>query len=251
VILSAGDLTDGVARPLSQTGKTFGAGGPGRYAGGVTRGVVVAQALLLLVAVDPPAPSAQGTKQIKVVFEVRQAGSQSRDAVQGGGRVIITERGSARASGRLGVESTQQTVTRSTGIFTIVPDGGESMLLVASQVPYAQAVYYRDYLTGAGHLTTGVSVRDVGTSLKVRATVLPGNQIRVRMTPTLSWFAAERSGVIEAIEASTEVVVPHNRPVVVGGATSQVSELTRQILGLAAGQSASETRLTLRATLLE
>jgi hypothetical protein len=236
---------------IAECGKTLGAGGPGRYAEGVMKGVVVAQALLLLVAVGPPAPSAQGTKQIKVVLEVRQAASQSRDAAQGSGRIIITERGNARASGRLGVESTQQTVTRSTGIFTIVPDGGESMLLVASQVPYAQAVYYRDYLTGAGHLTSAVSVRDVGTSLKVRAMVLPGNQIKVRLTPTISWFAAERSGVIEAIEASTEVVVPHNRPVVVGGATSQVSELTRQILGFAAGRSASETLLTLRATLLE
>jgi type II secretory pathway component GspD/PulD (secretin) len=125
------------------------------------------------------------------------------------------------------------------------------MLLVASQVPYAQATYYRDYLTGAGHLTTGVSFRDVGTSLKVRAMVLPGNQIRVRMTPAISWFAADRSGIVEATEASTELVVPNDRPVVIGGATSQVNELTRHILGFAAGQSASEILLTVRARLLD
>ncbi len=215
------------------------------------RHVVVTLALLLLVPTCPPAPRAQGTKQIKVVLEVRQSGSQSRDAVQGAGRVIITERGGARPSGRVGVESTERTVTRSTGIFTIVQDGGESMLLVASQVPYAQATYYRDYLTGAGHLTTGVSFRDVGTSLKVRAMVLPGNQIRVRITPAISWFAADRSGIVEAIEASTELVVPNDRPVVIGGATSQVNELTRHILGFAAGQSASEMLLTVRASLLD
>jgi hypothetical protein len=217
----------------------------------VVRRVVVTLALLLLVPACPAALRAQGTKQIKVVLEVRQSGSQSRDAVRGAGRVIITERGGARPSGRVGVESTERTVTRSTGIFTIVQDGGESMLLVASQVPYAQATYYRDYLTGAGHLATGVSFRDVGTSLKVRAMVLPANQIRVRITPAISWFAADRSGIVEAIEASTELVVPNDRPVVIGGATSQVNELTRHILGFAAGQSVSEMLLTVRARLLD
>lgn len=213
--------------------------------------VVVALVLVLLVPACPAALRAQGTAQVKVVLEMRQAGHQSRDAVQGSGRVIITEPGSARSSGRLGVESTERTVTRSTGIFTIVQDGGESTLLVASQVPYAQATYYRDYLTGAGYLTTGVGFKDVGTSFKVRVTVLPGRKIRVRMTPAISWFAADRSGIVEATEASTEVIVPNNRPVVIGGATSQVSELTRRILGVAAGQSARETLLTLRATLLD
>jgi hypothetical protein len=215
------------------------------------RHVAITLALLLLVPACPSALRAQGTKQIKVVLEVRQSGSQSRDAAQGAGRIIITERGGARPSGRVGVESTERTVTRSTGIFTIVQDGGESMLLVASQVPYAQATYYRDYLTGAGYLTTGVSFREVGTFLKVRAMALPGRQIRVRMTPTISWFAADRSGVIEATEASTEVIVPNDRPIIIGGATSHVNELTRHILGFAAGQSASETLLTLRATLLD
>jgi hypothetical protein len=80
---------------------------------------------------------------------------------------------------------------------------------------------------------------------------LPGNQIRVRMTPTISWFAADRSGIVDATEAATEVIVPNNRPVVIGGATSQVNELTRHILGVAASQSASETLLTVRATLLD
>lgn len=211
--------------------------------------MIAALALVLLVPAGPSAVLGQSTKQIKVVLEVRQSGSQSREAVQGAGRIIITERGGARSAGRVGVESTERTVTRSTGMFTIVQDGGESTLLVASQVPYAQATYYRDYLARAGYLAPGVSFRDVGTSLKVRATVLPGNQIRVRVTPAISWFAADRSGIIEATEASTELIVPNNRPVVIGGTTSQAHELTRQILGFATGQSASETLLTLRATL--
>ena len=123
--------------------------------------------------------------------------------------------------------------------------------VVASQVPSPQVVYYRDYLAGAGYLVTGVAFRDVGTALKVRATVLPGNQVKVRMTPTISWFADDRSGVTEAREASTELIVPSGRPVVIGGATVQLHELTRQILGFASSQSGSETLMTLRATVLE
>ena len=212
---------------------------------------VAALAVLLLVPAGPSPLCAQGPKQVKVIFEFRQSDTQSRDAVQGSGRVIITERGSARPSGRVGVESSERKVTRTTGLFTVVQDGGESTLMVASQVPYPQVAYYRDYLTGAGYLATGVAFKDVGTSLKVRATVLPGNQVRVRMTPTISWFADDRSGVTEVNEASTELIVPNGRPIVIGGATAQLSELTRQILGFAASQSGSETLMTLTATVLE
>jgi len=207
--------------------------------------------LVLLVLVPAGRLHAQGVKQVKVTFDFRQASTQSRDAVQGGGRVTITERGAARPSGRVGVESTERKVTQTTSMFPIVQDGGESTLLVASQVPYAQVTYYRDYLTGAGYLTPGVRFRDVGTSLTVRATVLSGNQVKVRVTPTISWFAADRSGVTEVANASTELIVPNGRPVVMGGSVTTLNELTRRILGLAVSRGGSETLMTLTATVLE
>lgn len=205
--------------------------------------------LVALGAAWPGGPAAQSGKQVKVVFEFRQSSTQSRDAVEGSGRVVITERGSARPSGRVGADSTQRRVQSSTGIFTLVQDGGESTLLVASQVPYPQVTFYRDYLTGAGYVATGVQFRDVGTSLKVGATILPGNQVKVRLTPTLSWFAADKSGVIEVTEASTELVVPSGRPVVLGGTTTQTHELTRRILGYRASESSAETTMALTATI--
>src|SRR2546425_326866 len=118
---------------------------------------VAALAVLLLVPAGPSPLCAQGPKQVKVIFEFRQSDTQSRDAVQGRGRV----------------------------------------------------------------------------------------------TPTISWFADDRSGVTEVNEASTELIVPNGRPIVIGGATAQLSELTRQILGFAASQSGSETLMTLTATVLE
>ena len=191
--------------------------------------------------------SAQSAKQVKVLFEFRQSATQSRGAVDGSGRVVITDRG-ARASGGAAVDSTQRRTQTSTGIFTLVQDGGESTLIVTSQVPYPQVAFYRDYLTGAGYAVSGVEFKDVGTSLKVGATVLPGNQVRVRLTPTISWFSTDRSGVIEATEASTTLVVPSGQPVVLGGATTRTHELTRQILGYRAAESGSEIIMVLTAT---
>src|SRR3989442_11908168 len=190
--------------------------GRNRDASGVSRVVVAAIAVVLSVPAGPPSLLGQATKQVKVVFESRQSGSQSRDAVQGTGGVIVTERG-ARTSGRVGAESTQRTLTRTTGIFTIVQDGGESALIVASQVPYPQLVYYHDYLTRAGYVATSVAFTDVGASLKVRATLLSGNQVRLRPTPRISWFTRQQAGIAEVTEASTEVIVPSGRPVALGG----------------------------------
>jgi hypothetical protein len=204
--------------------------------------------MVVLAAGLPGLSVAQSGKQVRVSFDFRQSSTQNRDAVDAGGRVIITDRG-ARSSGSVGVDSTQRRVRSSTGIFTIVQDGGESTMLVASQVPYPQVTFYRDYLTGAGYVATSVQFRDVGTSLKVRAAILPGNQVRVRLTPTVSWFSADGSGVIEVNEASAELVVPSGRPVVLGGATTQTHELTRRILGYRASESSTETTMALTATI--
>ncbi|OLD39202.1 MAG: hypothetical protein AUI57_04265 [Candidatus Rokubacteria bacterium 13_1_40CM_2_68_8] len=205
--------------------------------------------LAALFAGCPDPVGAQSGKQVKVVFEFRRSASQNRGAVEGGGRVVITDRGGTRASGGVGVDSTQRRTQTSTGIFTLVQDGGESTLLVASQLPYPQIAFYRDYLTGAGYVATGVQFKDVGTSLKVRATILGSNQVRVRLTPTISWYSVDTAGVIEVNEASTELVVPSGRPVVLGGATTQTHELTRRILGYRVSESGTETTMTLTATI--
>ena len=204
---------------------------------------------LALLAGSSGLSGAQSGRQVRVSFDFRQSSTQSRDAVGGSGRVIVTERGGTRSSGRVGVDSTQRRVQTSTGIFTIVQDGGESTLLVASQIPYSQVTYYRDYLTGAGYVATGVQFKDVGTSLKVGAAILADNQVKVKLTPTISWFSADRSGVIEVNEASTELIVPNGRPVVLGGTTTQTHELTRHILGFCASEAATETTMALTATI--
>src|SRR6267378_5647693 len=177
--------------------------------------------VLLAAAAVGAAPAAgQTPRQIRVDVQFRQTGTQSRDAARAAGRVIITERGGVRPRGAAGAGSTETRVQRSTGIFTLVEDGGESTLTVASQVPYQQIAFYRDYATGAGYVAAGVAFRDVGTALKVRASLLPDDRIRVRLTPTISYFSADGSGTIEFTEATTDVIVPNGRAVILAGSTT-------------------------------
>ena len=213
--------------------------------------VPVVLTLALLATGWPVAVSAQPGKTVKVSLDAAQSGTQSRDGVRGSGRVVITERGSTRPSGGVGVESRERRVTQTTGIFTLVQDGGESTLVVATSVPYQHVTFYRDWLTRAGMLESAVQWREVATSLKVRATILPARQVRVRVTPALSWFAADTAGVIEVAQAAVELVVTSGQPVQIGGARTTLHELTREILGVGQRQSTSATLLTLTATILD
>ena len=201
-----------------------------------------------LLATPPRELYAQTTQQVKVVVEFKQSGASGRETMGGTGGVIITRK-SVRPDGRVVVEDTQTKTQRSTGIFTLVQDGGESSMLVATKVPYTEAIYYQNYLTGAGYTVARVAFLDVGTALKVRAQILPQNQIRVRLMPRISYFTTEGGGAIDVTEAATELIVPHGQPVFLGGATAQMHEVTRQLLGFGSRQGASETSITLTATI--
>lgn len=205
--------------------------------------------ILLAAAALVAAPAAgQTPRQIRVDVQFRQTGTQSRDAAGAAGGVTVTPRGSVRPRGGVGAGSSETRVQQSTGIFTLVQDGGESTLTVASQVPYPQVAFYRDYASGAGYVAAGVVFRDVGTALKVRASLLPGDRIRVRLTPTISYFSADGSGTIEFTEATTDLIVPNGRAVLLAGSTTDTHAVTRQILGVARDQSTSETTVILTAT---
>jgi len=205
-------------------------------------------AATMLVCGWPLDLHSQGRQQIKVLVESQQSGNQSQETVQGSGSVII-RRGNAQPSGRLRAGDGQTSVQRSTGIFTLVQDGGESILTVATRVPYNQIVFYRDYATGTGYIASSVAFNEVGTSLKVSAVILPGNQVKVRLIPRISYFSPDRYGAIDFTEASTELIVPNGQPVSLGGSTTTMHEITRQILGSADRSNTSETSLLLTATI--
>jgi hypothetical protein len=206
---------------------------------------------LALSGVVARAESPSG-RLVKVVLEVQQQTQGSRQGAQGTGGVIVEERRGdvrARPRGGLAVEDTTTRVTRSTGLFTVVEDGGVGSLMVAQEVPAQQVAYYYDYATGRGYVARGVTWQRVGTGLAVRPVILPGKQIRVALTPVISYFTPNGAGTIEVTEAATEVVVPHARRVQIGGASSSLHAVTRQVLGYRAEQSTQDTALTLTATI--
>src|ERR671910_2008779 len=191
---------------------------------------------------------AQSPRHIKVLVDSQQQATGNQEEVQGTGSIII-RRGGAQPSGRVTAGSRQTTVQRSTGIFTLVQDGGESILTVATRVPHSQVSFYRDYAGRVGYIDRRITFTEVGTSLRVAASALADSQIRVRLTPRISYFSAERSGAIDFTEATTEMIVPDGQPVSLGGSTSRIHELTRQILRYSERTSSSETELIVTATL--
>jgi hypothetical protein len=211
-------------------------------------GVRFTVALVCLMLGMPSIGNAQTHRQIKVLVESQQSGTQSQEAVQGSGSVII-RRGNVQPSARVTAGDRRTTVQRSTGIFTLVQDGGESILSVATKVPYSETAYYHNYAAGNGYLQRNIVFTDVGTSLRVSASVLRDNQIRVRLTPRISYFSADRSGAIDFTEATTELIVPSGQPVSLGGSTTHMHEITRQILGYRDRTSSGETNLVLTATI--
>ena len=191
---------------------------------------------------------AQTTRHIKVVLHSQQTESFNRDGVQGSGSVVI-RRGTVSPSGRVIANERQTTVQRTTGIFTLVLDGGESILTVATRVPQSQASYYYNYALGSGYVERRIVFNDVGTSLKVHAATLADGQIRLRLTPRISYFSVDRPGAIDFTEAASEIVVPNGQLVSLGGATSSMHEVTRQILGYQNRSSSDESHLQVSATI--
>ncbi|HUF40719.1 MAG TPA: hypothetical protein VMR20_02085 [Verrucomicrobiae bacterium] len=115
---------------------------------------------------------AQSRRHIKVVLETKQTGTTNQETVQGSGSVVI-RRGTVQPSGRVTAAERQTTVQRSSGVFTLVLDGSESILSVATRVPQSQLAYFHNYAAGSGYIERRIVFQDVGTSLRVSAAALP------------------------------------------------------------------------------
>ena len=160
---------------------------------------------------------------------------------------VIIRRGTVQPSGRVTGSDRQTTVQRSSG--TLVADGGESILMVATRVPRSEVVYYYNHAVGVGAVERRIVFTDVGTSLRVSAATLRDGQIQLRLTPRISYFSVDRPGAIDFTEAATELVVANSQPVSLGGSTANLHEITRQILGYRDHSSSNETDLIVTATI--
>src|SRR5437773_5678173 len=135
----------------------------------------IAAALFAIALLGSAIPAASQTgRQVKVVLEFQQKGLDSR-----------------QGRGGIAAQDTTTRTTRSDGVFTIVQDGGTSSMMVASEVPYTALSWFRDYATGQGYAAQATAWQRVGTTLVVRPTILPDGQIRVRLTPEVSYFSPQ------------------------------------------------------------
>lgn len=196
----------------------------------------------------PVSSQSQPRRHIKVVLETKQSGTSNQEVLQGSGSVVI-RRGTVNPSGRIIANDRETTVQRSSGIFTLVLDGSESILTVATRVPQSQASYFHNYARSGGYIEQRIVFNDVGTSLRVSAATLPEGQIKLRLTPRISYFSTERPGAIDFTEAATELVIPNGQPVSLGGSTTHLHEITRQILGYRDRSSSDEINLVVTATI--
>ena len=193
----------------------------------------IAAALFAIALLGSAIPAVSQTgRQVKVVLEFQQKGLDSR-----------------QGRGGIAAQDTTTRTTRSDGVFTIVQDGGTSSMMVASEVPYTALSWFRDYATGQGYAAQATAWQRVGTTLVVRPTILPDGQIRVRLTPQVSYFSPQGDGSIEFNEGATEVIVPNGRAMRIGGSTRGINQVTRQILGYREQQSSSESSFILTATI--
>jgi len=213
----------------------------------VRRAPATCCAIALLLAAALPVAGQSG-RQVKVVLEFEQRGQETRQGAQGRGSVVIQD-GKARGRGGVAVEDTTTRTTRTSGVFTVVQDGGTSSMMVASEVPYTVVGWFRDYATGQGYVAQGTTWQRVGTTLVVNPVILANGQIRVRLVPQVSYFTAEGGGSVEFNEAATEVIVPNGRPMRIGGGTRGINQVTRQILGYREQQGSSESSFILTATI--
>jgi len=213
----------------------------------MSRVAAVLLATILLAGAIPVA--SQAGRQIKVVLEFQQQGQDSRQGAQGRASGVVIQDGRARGRGGVALQDTTTRTTRSEGVFTIVQDGATASMLVASEVPSSVVGWFRDYATGQGYAVQGTVWQRVGTTLVVSPTILPNGQIRVRLTPHVSYFSPQGDGSIEFNEAATEVIVPNGRAMRIGGATRGINQVTRQILGYRELQASSESSFILTATI--
>lgn len=177
----------------------------------------------------PPPPG-----HVKVTVEFRQVSQSTQGGIttQGtgpGGTVIQVDPKGVTGSARVQIQESQRTVRRSVGSFLLVRDGGEGRLTVAEQVP--EVVWFQQYALSHNYITPAVILRQVGTALAVRPTLLPDRRIRLKITPQMSYRSDDGSGTIELVEAATEVVVQSGQPVTLGGSGGSGDVMRQFLLG--------------------
>ncbi|MEI8188526.1 MAG: hypothetical protein WCI75_02275 [candidate division NC10 bacterium] len=176
--------------------------------------------------IPPPPGNVKVSVEFRRTGQTTQSGGDLRGTGPGGTIVQVTPQG-VRGSAQVRLQESQQRVRQTVASFLFVQDGAEGRLTVVEQSP--EVVWFQQYARRFNYITAGVVFREVGTSFLVRPTLLPNKNIRLKITPQLSYRTGEGEGSIELVDASTEVVVQSGQPFAIGG-SDRDNEVVRQFL---------------------
>lgn len=112
--------------------------------------------------------------------------------------------------------------------FLLVADGQEGRIAVGENVPNSQWFY--QYSLNHGYIARGSVVRSVSTGFRVIPTILPGDRIRLQITPEIRYFTDQGQGQIAFVESRLEAVVVNGQPVTVAANRHETESILFNIM---------------------
>lgn len=117
-----------------------------------------------------------------------------------------------------GIGSAQWRTGRSSSYtkqFIVVSDGLSASIFVGEEVPYVE--YYVSFLYDNAYIASNVTIKEVGTKLKVEPRIIGNGSVEITLTPQISYLADRRRGVVDIQKLSTTVIAYDGQPLVIGG----------------------------------
>ncbi|MFQ5658672.1 MAG: hypothetical protein ACE5G5_14110 [Candidatus Methylomirabilales bacterium] len=145
----------------------------------------------------------------------------------------LTERSESTSWGlgpRTGIygESQWKGTRSSSTFFLLIADGQEGRISVSEDVPNGQ--WFHRYSLNRGYIGRGSIFQRVSTGFRVSPTILPGDRIRLQITPEIRYFTDQGQGQIAFVESRVDVVVLNGQPLTVAANQHETQSVLFHIL---------------------
>jgi hypothetical protein len=179
-------------------------------------------------------PARQVTIRVRLIDEgqAKSRGASVGDLQRGHRGVGVTLRDGSRDSSH--VAETMISVL----------SGNKGYINVAEMVPYSErwVFLFRRY----AHVTDVARFYRLDTGMEV-SPIVRGDNVMIEVTPRITYFANEDSGMIRFVDAATTLVAPRNRWVSLGGSDVEANEVIREILTRTSSHARTGLLLLLKA----
>jgi hypothetical protein len=125
-------------------------------------------------------------------------------------------------------ESELKSSRSSSTFFLLVADRQEGNISIGESVP--NGPWFYQYSLNHGYIARGSVFRSVSTGFRVIPTILPGDRIRLQITPEISYFTDQGQGQIAFVESRLEAVVVKGQAVTVAANRHETESLLFNIM---------------------